>query len=57
MKIKFRIAVIFSLALVSSLAVAGVLMSQWAEGTNRYCKYSDGEVIQISFGSTCPSTN
>ena len=50
----FSAAVIFMWS-VSSLA--GVLMSQWTEGTSRYCKYSDGEVIEISFGSTCPSTN
>jgi hypothetical protein len=36
---------------------AGVLMGQWTEGTSRYCEYSDGSVIQISFGSTCSSTN
>jgi hypothetical protein len=45
-----------SLALVSSLALAGVSMSQWTEGTSRYCKYSDGDVIKIDFGATCPST-
>lgn len=38
-------------------AFAGVLMQEWTEGTTRYCKYSDGEVIAISFGSTCPRTN
>jgi hypothetical protein len=41
----------------SSLAFAGVLQQEWTEGTKRYCKYSNGEVIAISYGSTCPRTN
>ena len=43
--------------MISSIAFAGVLMSQWTDGTSRFCKYSDGEVIEISYGSTCSSTN
>ena len=54
---RLKISLAFSLALLTFSAFAGVLMSQWTEGTSRYCKYSDGEVIKISFGSTCPSTN
>jgi hypothetical protein len=54
---KIKISLAFSLVILSSSAFAGVLMSQWTEGTNRFCKYSDGEVITISFGSTCSSTN
>jgi len=57
MRKEIKICLAISLALLSSAAFAGVLMSQWTEGTSRYCKYSDGEVIEISFGSTCSSTN
>ena len=54
---KIIISLAFSLVFISSTVSAGVLMSQWTEGTSRFCKYSDGEVIEISFGSTCSSTN
>ena len=54
---KIKIGLAFALVVLSSSAFAGVLMSQWTEGTSRFCKYSDGEVITVSFGSTCPSTN
>jgi hypothetical protein len=54
---KIKLSLVFSLAILSSTAFAGVLMSQWTEGTSRFCKYSDGEVITISFGSTCSSYN
>ena len=56
MKIKIKIS-LASLILISSAVHAGVLMSQWTEGVTRFCKYSDGEVVAISFGSTCASTN
>lgn len=46
-----------AIALVSSAAVAGVLESQWTEGTKRFCKYSDGVVVTISYGAACSSTN
>lgn len=55
-KICLTIMTIALLAFATS-AFAGVLMQQWTEGTTRYCQYSDGEVIAISFGSTCPATN
>lgn len=54
---KIKIGLVFLLVTISSTAFASVLMSQWTEGTSRFCKYSDGEVITISFGSTCSSTN
>lgn len=54
---KIKASLVLSLVFMSSGALAGVLMSQWTEGTSRFCKYSDGEVIEISFGSTCSSTN
>lgn len=57
MRKKIRIGLVFFLALMSSTVFAGVLMSQWTDGPNRFCKYSDGEVIVISFGSTCSSYN
>jgi flagellar basal body-associated protein FliL len=59
MKKKIRaILILVSLfLLIASVAFAGVLMSQWTEGTSRFCEYSDGQVIEISFGSTCSSTN
>ena len=54
---KLKISLVFSLAVLSFSAFAGVLMQQWTEGTSRFCKYSDGKVIEISYGSTCSSTN
>ncbi|UUA74677.1 hypothetical protein [Cellvibrio sp. QJXJ] len=57
MRKKFKFIVAIAISLLSSAVLAGVLMSQWTEGTSRFCKYSDGEVIKISFGETCPSTN
>jgi hypothetical protein len=57
MKAKLKIFIIVVIVGWATVCVAGVLMQQWTEGTNRYCKYSDGEVLEISYGSTCPSTN
>ncbi len=54
---KIKISLVMLLLFISSTAFASVLMSQWTEGTSRFCKYSDGEVVEISFGSTCSSTN
>ena len=54
---KIKISLALALTLISTVAVASVLMSQWTEGTSRFCKYSDGQVVEISFGSTCSSTN
>ena len=54
---KIKISLIFIIFFIASTAFASVLMSQWTEGTSRFCKYSDGDVIEISYGSTCPSTN
>lgn len=48
---------VLNILLTYSSVFAGVLLSEWTEGINRYCKYSDGSVITLSFGSTCPSTN
>ena len=41
---KIKIGLVFLLVTISSTAFASVLMSQWTEGTSRFCKYSDGEV-------------
>ncbi len=57
MNTKLKIFVATVILAWSSSSIAGVLMSEWTEGTSRYCKYSDGVVIQISYGSTCSSTN
>ena len=54
-RIKAGMAVI--MLSLSFSASAGVLMSQWTDGTSRYCKYSTGEVTKVSFGSICPATN
>mgnify|MGYP003384649818 CR=1 FL=1 len=54
---KVKVFLAFSMLVLSSTVLAGVLMQQWTEGTSRFCKYSDGTVIEISFGSTCSSTN
>ena len=50
------IVMLFVLGL-STLAFAGILMSQWTEGMNRYCKYSDGTIITVSTTSLCPLSN
>ena len=57
MNTKLKLLAAAAILMWSASSVAGVLMSQWTEGTKRYCKYSDGTVIEISYGSTCPSTN
>ncbi len=49
--------IVLSILLTYSFAFAGVLLSEWTDAMNRYCKYSDGTIITLSFGSTCPSTN
>lgn len=41
----------------STLAFAGILMTQWTEGMNRYCRYSDGTIITVSAASLCPLSN
>lgn len=41
----------------STLAFAGILMQQWTEGMNCYCKYSDGTIITVSATSLCPLSN
>lgn len=52
---------ILSILLVTSFlatsAIASTLMGQWTDSTSRYCKYSDGTVTEISYGSTCPASN
>lgn len=50
------IVMMFILAF-STLAFAGILMEQWPEGMNRYCKYSDGTIITVSAASLCPLSN
>ncbi len=52
-----KIGLAFSMIFLSSTVFASVLVQQWTEGTSRFCKYSDGTVLKISFGSTCSSTN
>ncbi len=54
---KFKVLFGAIILMWSTVSLASVLMSQWTEGTERYCKYSDGEIVKISFGSTCSSTN
>ncbi|PWW07919.1 MULTISPECIES: hypothetical protein [Pseudidiomarina] len=54
---KFALLVLLVCATASTACYAGVLMEEWTENNKRYCKYSDGEVKKISFGSTCPRTN
>jgi hypothetical protein len=57
MKNKIIVCIIALFIGWSTTSFAGVLMQQWTEGTSRYCKYSDGQVEEISYGSTCSSTN
>jgi len=57
MKNNFKLLFTAVVLMWSVSSFAGVLMGQWTDGTSRYCKYSDGEVIQISFGSVCSASN
>lgn len=57
MSIKVKVIATIVISLSSSAVLAGVLMSQWTEGNSRFCKYSDGQVVKISFVENCPSTN
>jgi len=57
MKYKLKVIGVSAAILFTTSVFAGTLMSEWTEGTSRYCKYSDGDVIEISFGSTCPASN
>ena len=57
MKTKLKIFIVLVMVGWATACVAGVLMQSWTEGTSRYCKYSDGKVLKISYGTTCPSTN
>ena len=38
----------------SVLAMFGVLQQQWVEGSNRYCKYSNGVIITVALHENCP---
>ena len=54
---KKLILIVFLLVFTCTLAVASVLMQEWIEGSNRYCKYSDGKIITVRFSEVCPRTN
>lgn len=54
---KSKTTVTVLMLLLSINAFAGVLMQQWTSNTDRYCKYSDGKVVKMSFGSACSVTN
>lgn len=54
---RFKLTIVVSMLFLSINAFAGVLMQQWTDNTQRYCKYSDGEVVKVNFGSTCSTTN
>jgi len=53
-KIKATMAVL--MLLLSVNAFSAVLMKQWTSNTDRYCEYSDGKVVKVSFGSVCAAT-
>ncbi len=57
MKTKLKLLTLTTLLTWSTISLAAVLVGQWTDGTSRYCKYSDGTVLEMSFGSTCSSTN
>ncbi len=57
MKVIFKIVFTTGILMWTTSSFAGVLMKEWTEDNFRYCEYSDGEVIKISFGSTCSRTN
>jgi len=51
-------AIVTALMLLLSInAFASVLMKEWTSNTDRYCEYSDGKVVKVSFGSVCSTTN
>jgi hypothetical protein len=53
-----RVIVLSAIATIfTTTAFASVLMEEWTEGTKRYCKYSDGAVIEISATENCPRYN
>ena len=52
-----KFLLVFLLLGFSTFAFAGVLMQQWTEGNKKYCKYSDGSIITVSYTSICPATN
>ncbi|WP_201588546.1 hypothetical protein [Psychrobacter pulmonis] len=54
---KSKATVTVLMLLLSINAFAGVLMQQWTSNTDRYCKYSDGKVVKMNFGSVCSVTN
>jgi hypothetical protein len=39
---------------VSSAFAYGYLTNSWVDGWTKYCKYSDGTVIAISYTAQCP---
>jgi hypothetical protein len=49
-----KLLIVMLLLMFSMSAFAAVLTSQWTEGLNRYCKYSDGIIITIKSYSLCP---
>lgn len=54
---KIKATMTILMLLLSINAFAGVLMQQWTSNTDRYCEYSDGKVVKVSFGSVCSATN
>tara|TARA_R100000935_G_scaffold48062_1_gene72365 strand:+ start:260 stop:433 length:174 start_codon:yes stop_codon:yes gene_type:complete len=57
MNIKIKATMTVLMLLLSINAFAEVLMQQWTSNTDRYCEYSDGKVVKVSFGSVCSATN
>ena len=56
MKKKLKISAVIAIVIFSSSVFAEVLTGEWTEGIKKYCQYSNGDVIEISFGSVCPRT-
>lgn len=56
-KKNLKVGIGFVLMMVSSAALAGVLMEEWTELNDRFCKYSDGKVKKISISEICPRSN
>ena len=39
---------------VSAFALTGFLDKQWTEGSNKYCKYSNGKIVTVASYQLCP---
>ena len=53
---KFIAAVLLATSSTFALALTGWLSTQWVEGTNRFCKYSNGKIVTVGLINFCLMT-